>query len=113
MTSTPSVAHRSRAALHLLWTIPLATALSSVFFVAGAFMLCGVSGCSGGGFGPSYQYLADSWICCVVIAVLYFVSLVFVPWIRPLQRRLLASAAIGLVIGATVAVYYLAQLRHF
>ena len=45
---------RPRRLLHLLWTVPLAVALSLLPMLYGGINICGVSGCTGGGFGVSY-----------------------------------------------------------
>ena len=112
MTSAPTSVRRSWQALHLLWTIPIATIPAFLFYVVGRFELCGISGCSGGGFG---RYTADqwmSWVCCFIIGALYFLSLVFVKWVEPLRFRVILSAAIGSAIGGLVALAYWSALPH-
>lgn len=37
---------------HLIWALPLALAVALVITVVAGITACGVSGCSGGGFGP-------------------------------------------------------------
>lgn len=95
-----------RAALNLLWTIPLATLLAIPVFLIGGLELCGVSGCSGGGFGPTDVGRSLSWVSCGVIGLLYFLALAFVPWMRPSSRRFLLTTIIAVLIGSAVAVQY-------
>ena len=112
MTPAPTRLRRSWQALHLLWTIPLATVLAFLFYVAGGFELCGISGCSGGGFGRDTDYQWISWICCWIIGALYFLSLVFVRWVQPLGFRILLSVFLGSLIGGLVAFTYWSALPH-
>ena len=77
----------------------------------GGFELCGVSGCSGGGFGVAADGRWVSWVCCGIIGALYFLSLVFVPWIRLASLRALLSAAIAIAVGGAVALLYSLALR--
>ena len=112
MTAAQSTVRWNRQALHLLWTIPVATIPAFLFYMVGGFELCGISGCSGGGFGRYTDDQWMSWICCGIIGALYFLSLVFVRWVRPLQLRIALSAALGSVIGGLVALAYWSALPH-
>ena len=98
--------------IHLVWALPLGLVLAYFALVFSTWEWCGISGCSGGGFG---RYTADqwmSWICCFIIGALYFLSLVFVKWAEPLRFRVILSAAIGSAIGALVALAYWSALPH-
>ena len=112
MTAAPTGVRTSRPALHLLWTIPVATIPALMFYVLGRFDLCGISGCSGGGFGRYTDDQWMSWICCWIIGALYFLSLVFVGWVRPLLLRVFLSALVGSLIGGVVALTYWSALPH-
>ena len=81
-------------------------------YAVGRLSLCGISGCSGGGFGRYTEDQWMSWICCWIIGLLYFLSLVFVRWVRPLRFRVILSAALGSVIGGLVAFDYWSALPH-
>lgn len=90
---------------HLWWTVPLAVLLSLPQWLVAGFAWCGISGCSGGGFGVATgsEWLAVSLSCVngVILAVAVFV----VPWLYPARTRaviaLTAGALFGLV-GAAV-----------
>ncbi|WP_422743619.1 hypothetical protein ACN27E_18405 [Mycobacterium sp. WMMD1722] len=89
-----------RSALHLLWTVPLAAALSILPLYWGTLAVCGVSGCDGGGFGPSYgpNY---SWILAfTVVGGLLASAIVLVPW-----GRLKVRLVVGLTVGGIVSGY--------
>ena len=111
MTSTEDGSLRPRAALHLFWTVPLATLLSIPVFAIGGLTLCGISGCSGGGFGPTSAARETAWVCSFVVGGLYFFALGFVPWIRPALVRILLSALVAAAIGGAVALDYLTTMR--
>ncbi len=91
---------RRHSALHLLWTLPLATALSAGPLYWGTLAVCGVSGCSGGGFGPSYGPDHHWIIAFVVVGLLYATAVIAVPW-----GRFGLRLAIGLAAGVMVAGY--------
>ena len=98
MTAAPEKTRRPRRSP--LWiTVPVAAVVSAPVLLYGAIAYCGISGCSGGGFGPSYVARGDTYICCVIIGALFALALVFVPWMRPAWIRLLASLAIGAALG--------------
>ena len=94
------MALRRRNALHLLWTLPLATALSAGPLYWGTLAVCGVSGCGGAGFGPSYGPNQQWIIAFVVIGLLYASAIIAVPW-----GRIGIRLVIGLTAGAIVAGY--------
>ncbi len=69
-----------RYAWHLLWAVPLAWATALVAVVFASFALCGISGCSGGGFGVTD---AVRWVVpptLVGAALLVGAPFVAVPW---------------------------------
>lgn len=68
-----------RYALHLLWTVPLAAASSAVPLYWGTLAVCGVSGCEGGGFGPSYGPNYEWILAFIIVGVLLAAAIVFVP----------------------------------
>ncbi|MEH3134394.1 MAG: hypothetical protein PGN30_05295 [Mycolicibacterium neoaurum] len=89
---------RRHSALHLLWTVPLATVLSAGPLYWGTLAVCGVSGCGGGGFGPSYGPNHQWVIAFVVVGLLYAAAVIAVPWGR-FGIRLLTGLAVGTVIA--------------
>lgn len=96
----------ARSHKHLLWlllTIPVAAALSWVPFVFSAINLCGVSGCSGAGYGVSYGPLGISIALTVLIGLFFFLAAAAPPW-GPVRRRLILSGLLGLGVAALLTV---------
>jgi hypothetical protein len=98
-----AAAPRRRAALHLLWTIPLALVIGVPFLIWAGFSWCGVSGCGGGGFGVDSRYAWQSVICCLTAGVLVFAALAPVIWLRNVRARLVTSAVIGVLYSLAAA----------
>jgi len=100
--------------LHLLWTIPLAVAASALPFIYGAINICGVSGCTGGGFGVSYGPEAANWACAIVIALLVSVAIGAIPWATPHRVHLATGAIVGFVVGAVLIAGWLgSKYEHY
>ncbi|HWH25673.1 MAG TPA: hypothetical protein VNT53_03405 [Pseudolysinimonas sp.] len=91
------------AGLHLLWTIPLALVVGAPFLIWAGLSWCGISGCSGGGFGVDDRYAWQSVVCCLIAGILVFAALAPVPWLRKVRARLVTSAAIGVVYAVVAA----------
>ena len=89
----------TRNVRNLWWTVPLAVLLSlPQWFVAG-FAWCGISGCSGGGFGV---YTGAEWLAITMTVVNGFilaVAVFAVPWLYPTRRRALIAIAAGTLFG--------------
>ncbi|MGY4542762.1 hypothetical protein ACVWY0_002687 [Arthrobacter sp. UYNi723] len=89
----------TRYVRHLRWTVPLAVLLSlPQWFVAG-FAWCGISGCSGGGFGV---YTGAEWLAvtmAVVNGFIFAVAVFAVRWLYPTGRRALIALAAGALFG--------------
>lgn len=98
------MATRRRNALHLLWTLPLATALSAGPLYWGTLAACGVSGFSGAGFGPSYSPNQQWIIALIVIGLLYASAIIAVPWGR-VGARLTVGLAAGMMIAGYLIVH--------
>ena len=72
--------------------------------------LCGVSGCSGGGFGVSTSYQYETWVFCGLIGLI-FVAAVGVPgWLYPRIVRVLVAVVVGGGISGALTLNYLSQL---
>lgn len=87
-----------RRLLHLLWAVPLA--LGATFFAAVMMTLswCGVSGCSGGGFGRiSDPSLSGVLLAGVAVVVVWTSLLTVAPWHRSPQVRALTGLTVGVV----------------
>ncbi|MFT4051301.1 MAG: hypothetical protein QM677_03520 [Microbacterium sp.] len=91
---------RRASPLWLLLTIPAALVLSlGLAFIAG-LMWCGVSGCSGGGYGRiSDPDPAEIIMPSVLVGLIWFCALGIVPWSLSPRVRLSTSAAVGLALG--------------
>lgn len=110
-SETPAPRWRPARLLHLLWTVPLAVILSAFPLFVAALSLCGISGCSGGGFGvdSSEQFL--TWWMCALVGVLFGLAVGLVPWVRRWRIRLAAGVLVTFVVGGVLAAWFAAQLR--
>lgn len=90
---------------HLWWTVPLAIVLGLPLWALAGFSWCGISGCSGGGFGVTSSLVGTAVTCTIVAGLLMFVAIAAVPWFRPVVGRLFIALGIGAVyavVGALV-----------
>jgi len=93
-----------RQALHLLWAVPVAILLClPASFVAG-ISWCGISGCSGGGYGLDTSDAALAIQACVVAAVVMAVPFALIPWLKPRTVRIVLALPIGSLWGLVMAV---------
>ncbi|MBT2596198.1 hypothetical protein [Arthrobacter sp. ISL-72] len=83
----------------LLWTVPLAVLLSLPQWMVAGFAWCGISGCSGGGFGVATgtEWLAV--ILSVVNGVILAIAVFAVRWLYPTRKRALVALAAGTLFG--------------
>jgi hypothetical protein len=89
----------TRYVRHLRWTLPLAVLLSVPQWLVASFAWCGISGCSGGGFGVS---TGTEWLAvtlCAVNGFILAVAVFSVPWLYPTGRRALIALAAGILFG--------------
>ncbi|UEL29419.1 hypothetical protein [Pseudarthrobacter sp. L1SW] len=90
---------------NLLWVVPAAVLLSLPQWFVASFAWCGVSGCSGGGFGVAR---GGEWIAASLSAVnglILAVAVFVVPWFYPTGRRVLVALIAGTLfalLGAAV-----------
>lgn len=63
--------------LHLLWALPLAGVVALPLVVLAGFVICGISGCSGGGFGRTSD---PDWILGI-LATLASGLVMALPWV--------------------------------
>lgn len=99
-SESPPAARSNVRALHLLWIVPVGLFVTFCGAVWMTLNWCGVSGCSGGGFGRiSDPSLGGVLGTAVVIAAVWAVPLALVPWTRSRGARLGA----GLIVGVVVA----------
>jgi hypothetical protein len=90
---------------HLWWTVPVATVLGLPLWAWAGLSWCGISGCTGGGFGVDSRYVGTALACTISAGVLMFVAIAAVPWFRPVVGRLLIALGIGAayaILGALI-----------
>lgn len=83
----------------LWWAVPVAVLLSLPQWMVAGFAWCGVSGCSGGGFGVA---TGSEWIAVVLSVVnglILAVAVFAVRWLYPTRKRALIALAAGTLFG--------------
>ncbi|WP_411375732.1 hypothetical protein ACLH0K_05020 [Arthrobacter sp. MPF02] len=83
----------------LWWTVPLAVLLSLPQWMVASFAWCGISGCSGGGFGVATGTEWIAVILSVVNGVIMAVAVFAVRWLYPTGKRALIAVAAGTFVG--------------
>ncbi|MCO4236962.1 hypothetical protein NG697_01220 [Pseudarthrobacter sp. MDT3-26] len=89
----------TRNVRNLWWTVPLAVLLSFPQWLVAGLAWCGISGCSGGGFGVS---TGTEWLAVtmsVVNGLILAVAVFAVRWLYPTRRRALIALAAGTLFG--------------
>ncbi|PTT60999.1 hypothetical protein, partial [Arthrobacter sp. HMWF013] len=86
-------------AQQLWWAVPLAVGLSLPQWLVASLMWCGVSGCSGGGFGVSSGSEWVAVILSVVNGLIFAVAVFAVRWLYPARKRALIAVAAGTLFG--------------
>ncbi|BCW69932.1 hypothetical protein NicSoilB8_09760 [Arthrobacter sp. NicSoilB8] len=83
----------------LWWAVPLAVLLSLPQWMVAGFAWCGISGCSGGGFGVATgtEWLAV--ILSVVNGIIMAAAVFAVRWLYPTRKRALIALAAGTLFG--------------
>jgi hypothetical protein len=95
---------KSRAK-HLWWTVPLAFVLGVPLWSVAGLTWCGISGCTGGGFGVDSRHVNIAVGCTISAGVLMFVAIAAVPWFRSVVGRLFIALGIGAayaILGAVI-----------
>ena len=83
----------------LWWAVPLAVLLSVPQWMVAGFFWCGISGCSGGGFGVA---TGTEWVAVILSSVngVILATAVFaVRWLYPTRKRALIALAAGTLFG--------------
>jgi len=93
-----------RQALHLLWAVPVAMLLCLPAAAIAGISWCGISGCSGGGYGLDTSAANLAIQACVVAAVVMAIPFALVPWLKPRTVRILLAVPIGSLWGLLLAV---------
>ena len=89
---------------HLWWTVPSAIVLGLPLWALAGFSWCGISGCSGGGFGVTSSLVGTAVICTIIAGVFMSVAIAAVPWFRPVVVRVFIALGIGAVYAVVGAV---------
>lgn len=88
----------------LWWAVPLAVLLSLPQWMVAGFFWCGISGCSGGGFGVATGTEWVAVILSVVNGVILAVAVFAVRWLYPTRKRALVALAAGTLFALVGAV---------
>jgi len=88
----------------LWWTVPLAVLLSLPQWMVAGFAWCGISGCSGGGFGVATGSEWIAVILSVVNGLILAVAVFAVRWLYPIRKRAFVALAAGTLFGLVGAV---------
>ncbi|QCO97264.1 hypothetical protein FCN77_05435 [Arthrobacter sp. 24S4-2] len=83
----------------LWWAVPLAVLLSLPQWMVAGFAWCGISGCSGGGFGVATGSEWIAVILSVVNGVILAVAVFAVRWLYPTRKRALVALVAGTLFG--------------
>ena len=90
--------------LHLLWVVPLLLVVTYAALVFIVLSWCGVSGCSGGGFGRvSEPWIGGTVAGGAIIALAWFTAVFGLRWHSSVRLRVYAGIAIGLGFAFTTA----------
>ena len=101
---------RRRLLLLLLVAAPLTVAVYGVVLVVTAFMACGISGCGGGGYGPSYGPVETQVGLAMAGTVLLPIVLLALPgWPVPAKA---AAGAAAVIAGTVLAMALLDLAPH-
>ena len=88
----------------LWWAVPLAVLLSLPQWMVAGFFWCGISGCSGGGFGVA---TGTEWVAVILSGVngaILAVAVRAVRWLYPTRKRALVALAAGTLFALVGAV---------
>lgn len=97
---------RRHSPAHLLWAVPLGVVVALVMLLGASISWCGISGCSGGGFGVTTSMRPLALLLLVGSGLAVGAPFVLVRW--TLERR--PRLALGGCVGAAWGVLLLAFL---
>jgi len=86
-------------ATHLWWALPLALLVAIPVQVVASFMVCGISGCSGGGFGRTDDLRVAAMVAFAVSGAVVALPVLLVPWHPRRRVRLAVAAGAGVVVA--------------
>lgn len=93
-----------RQALHLLWAVPVAVIVCLPAAALAGISWCGISGCSGGGYGLDTSDARFAIRACIFAAVVMALPFALVAWLKPRTVRIVLALAIGTLWGLLMAV---------
>lgn len=96
-------ATRRRPALHLLWALPLASAVAYLLLWSSAFLWCGVWGCSQRGRGGVVEVV----LLALAAGAVMGLTVGFVPWTARRGWRAVVGAVVGAVVAGCTGAYVL------
>lgn len=100
MTTPQANTPRRARPWHLLWIAPLGLAITWVASIWMTLSWCGISGCSGGGFGRiSNPSLPGVLIGAAVIALTWLALLSAPRWRLGVRSRVITGLVVGLVVA--------------
>jgi hypothetical protein len=88
----------------LLWALPLAVIVGMGIWIPTDIALCGISGCSGGGFGVSWNPVGGV-IGLGVSGAIVALPLVLIRWTANRALRWVIAAATGLIFALAGWIY--------
>ena len=93
-----------RQALHLLWAVPVAILICLPASAVAGLSWCGISGCSGGGYGLDTSDAGLAIRACIFAAVVMAIPFALIPWLKPRTVRIVLAVPIGVLWGLLMAV---------
>lgn len=99
----PSPSEQDRRVRHpaapLWWALPLALLVAIPIQVLASFMVCGISGCSGGGFGRTDDLRVPAMVAFAVSGAVVALPVWLVPWHPRRGVRLPVAAGVGVAVA--------------
>jgi hypothetical protein len=87
---------RRRAAVHLLWAVPLGVVVAAGLYLLGYLERCGLGACDGGGFSHLPAHPVTSALLLAASALALGAPLAAVPWAgRPLRWVVGGCVSVG------------------
>jgi hypothetical protein len=106
----PRTRHPLLRLLHLLWAVPLAALVSIPLLLIAKLDQCGISGCSGGGFGVDTSGRADISVLTFGVGFVFFLAIGLAPCLKPWWLRLAIGLVVGIAIGLIMTLGFTSNL---